>query len=307
MAAGVIAVDVFDAKAPGVTALACAATVCVHSALLWQVKVRPVQQFTCVAALPLATGLAVRLAAQEGPTGLSVWAVGVALLLVGLAHIGSLPPITLGVGAAASLIGAGVVSADWRSPGLILLVLTALTVVGLAGTISATRTNVDRIVLTVVGAVGLLQSAPMSIAHFARHGGMATGLVVWVAGVTLVVLADSAVVTAPVVTRLLGGAAIVAGAAVTGTQSVAFATIFGLLTAVTLIAVGTIPDRVLMSLFGSAGLLINVPWAIAHFFPGEGRAPLLILVSGVLIVVVAVWLTRQGGRIRHEFRHTAHG
>jgi hypothetical protein len=43
-----------------------------------------------------------------------------------------------------------------------------------------------------------------------------------------------------------------------------------------------------------------VPWTISTFFPGEGRAPLLILVSGVVIVVVAVLLARQGDRLRTE-------
>jgi len=67
-----------------------------------------------------------------------------------------------------------------------------------------------------------------------------------------------------------------------------------------LVALGMLPGRVLMSVFGSVGLLVNVPWAISWFFPGEGRAPLLILVAGVLILLVAVLLTRMGGRFREE-------
>jgi hypothetical protein len=50
----------------------------------------------------------------------------------------------------------------------------------------------------------------------------------------------------------------------------------------------------MLSLFGSIGLLVNVPWAIARFFPGQGRAPLLIMVSGVLIVLIAVMMARSG-------------
>jgi hypothetical protein len=57
---------------------------------------------------------------------------------------------------------------------------------------------------------------------------------------------------------------------------------------------------VLLSVTGALGLLGNVPWAIAHFFPGEGRAPLLVLVSGVLLVAVAILLARMGGRLRSE-------
>jgi hypothetical protein len=90
------------------------------------------------------------------------------------------------------------------------------------------------------------------------------------------------------------------GAAVTGVQNVAIATIAGTLTAVGSIALGARPGRVLMSVTGSAGMLAFVPWTIAHFFPGEGRAPLLILVAGAVLVAVAVGMTRQAGRFRRE-------
>ncbi|MFZ2442404.1 MAG: hypothetical protein WAW51_08585, partial [Ilumatobacteraceae bacterium] len=110
-------------------------------------------------------------------------------------------------------------------------------------------------------------------------------------------------VRSPIATEIIGGVALVAGAAITGVQSVAFATLFGSATAAALIALGTQPGRVLLSLFGSLGLLVNVPWAIRHFFPGEGRVPLLILASGAVIVLVAVWLARMSGRLRRELRH----
>lgn len=75
---------------------------------------------------------------------------------------------------------------------------------------------------------------------------------------------------------------------------------FGVTTAIGFVALGMLPGRVLMSLFGSAGLLAFVPWTIAHYFPGEARVPLLILVSGALLVGIAVLLTRQGVRFRRE-------
>jgi hypothetical protein len=57
---------------------------------------------------------------------------------------------------------------------------------------------------------------------------------------------------------------------------------------------------------GSVGLLINVPWAISWFFPGEGRAPLLIMVSGGLIIAVAILLTRMGDRFRRDLGPLRH-
>ena len=78
------------------------------------------------------------------------------------------------------------------------------------------------------------------------------------------------------------------------------ATLAGLVVAVVLLAVGTSPGRVMASMLGLASLLIYVPWSIGWFFPGEGRAPLLIAVSGLLIVGAAVILARMGDRFRRE-------
>lgn len=307
VAAGVTAIDVFGADDPSVTALACAGTVAVVSMALWRFADRPVQQATCLAALPVTAGLAMHQVASDGFVGLAIIAVGLLLLAIGVQHITTLPPITVGVGAAAAEIGAGFTAAGWRGPGWVVLLAAATLVLMLAATHRPVRTDVERVVLTVVGCLGMVQAIPGNITHFAQHAGIATGLVVWAAGVALVAAGGTGFFRASLAVRLVGGAAIVGGAAVTGAQSVAFATLFGLATAIVLIALGTMPDRVLLSLFGSIGLLVNVPWSIRHFFPGEGRVPLLILVSGLLIVGVAVLLSRQGGRLRHEFRHTAHG
>ncbi|MGZ4532985.1 MAG: hypothetical protein ACXVXP_11620 [Mycobacteriaceae bacterium] len=46
-------------------------------------------------------------------------------------------------------------------------------------------------------------------------------------------------------------------------------------------------------------MLVNVPWIIVWFFPEEGRVPLLTLISGALILAIALLLARQGGR-RHR-------
>ena len=109
------------------------------------------------------------------------------------------------------------------------------------------------------------------------------------------------------IAEALGCAALIGGAALTGTQSPGFASLFGVATAIGLVGLGMVPGQVLMSLFGSVGLLINVPWAIAWYFPGQGRAPLLILTSGALILGVAVLLARLGGRFRHDLGHLGHG
>ena len=130
--------------------------------------------------------------------------------------------------------------------------------------------------------------------------GGATGVATWATGGALMAVGARRLLRAPVVAELIGGLGLIGGAALTATQWPSFAPLFGLGTAAVLLVIGMLPGRVLYSLFGSVGLLINVPWTINRFFPGEGRAPLLILVSGVLIVAVAVGLARQGNRLRAE-------
>ena len=108
----------------------------------------------------------------------------------------------------------------------------------------------------------------------------------------------------PVPTELLGGLVLLAGAALTGMQWEAFAPVFGVGTAIGLVVLGMQPGRVLLSLVGAVGLLVFVPWAVGELFPGEGRAPLLIMVAGAVLVGVAVLLARQGDRFRHDLGPT---
>jgi hypothetical protein len=299
---GVLAADALGAESASTIALTCAAIVTVQNAILWWSRERPIQQLLCLAGGAVTAGTAVDQFAREGLAGAGVWVVGVVFLVLALRHLTTLPALTAGVGAAAVIVGAGITTGQWEGPGLIATVLTASCVLALAAIPGAVVTHGERTVLTVVGAIGMFQVTPGTVVYFAHHAGVATGLVVWVAGCLLVLVAARRMVSGPIAVEVIGSIALLAGAAVTGVQSPAFATTFGILTSISLIALGTMPGRVLLSLFGSLGLLVNVPWAISHFFPGEGRAPLLILASGAVIVAVSVWLARMGGRFRSELR-----
>ncbi|MGA1747471.1 MAG: hypothetical protein ACO4BZ_07285, partial [Ilumatobacteraceae bacterium] len=133
----------------------------------------------------------------------------------------------------------------------------------------------------------------------------ATGAVLWAVGVALVFLPDAVPVRFPVLIGLVGGLGLIVGPAVTSGESEALATIGGLITAIAAVTFGTLPGRVLLSLIGSVGLLVYVPWSISHFFPGEDRAPLLIAASGLVIVAVAVLVARSAGRVRAELGASA--
>lgn len=303
LAGGVFVADAIGSDDGIGIVLGGAALVLVHSVALWWQRERPVQQVTCLVAALVTTGTLAATLLDLAPAGLVLWAVAAIMLASGIMHLTTYSPLTVFVGAAGAAVGAGMTVDGDRGAGMLFLVLTAGSLLALAATERPVQCGPDRVALTVVGALATVQSLPQTIAWFAADAAITTGLVVVAAGVVLLALADRPCVRTPLLVQLAGGAALVGGTAVTGMESVALATVAGLMVAVLLLAMGTLPDRAVMSLFGCLGLLVNVPWAISHWFPGEGRAPLLIAVSGVLIVLVAVWLAHQSGELRHQFRH----
>lgn len=306
VAGGVFVADAIGSDDGTSIVLGGAALVLVHSVALWWQRERPVQQATClVAALVTVGTLSARLL-DLAQAGLVVWAVAGMMLAAGIIHLTTCSPLTVFVGAAGAAIGAGMTMDGDRGAGLLFLALTTGCLLALAATGRPVQTSGDRVALTIAAVMAATQTVPQTVLWFAAEAGIATGLTVAAGGAVLVAVADRPWVHTPLMLQLAGGAALVAGVAVTGMQSVAFATVGGLLVAVLLLAMGTMPHRAVMTVFGCLGLLVNVPWAISHWFPGEGRAPLLIAVSGVLIVLVAVWLAHQSGELRHQFRHHAH-
>ncbi len=300
LAGGVFAKDVLDASWVPSMVLGAAVVVTLHSLLLWWHHDRPVQQATfLVGAFVLAGTAAAEVTSAASAAGLVVWAAAAVALAVGLLRRTTRGTMTVAIGAAGMVVGAAITSIDDRGSGLLFTVLTAAAMV-LASGIDVVPAADDRTALGVVGLAGMLQAGPQTIMWFGEDAGVVTGLTVFAVGVTLLLGARLRAVVTPLLAQLAGGALLVLGAAVTGLESVALATTFGLVVAVGLLGLGTVPDHALLTIFGCVGLLVNVPWAISHFFPGEGRAPLLIAVSGVLIVLVAVWLARQGGELKHQ-------
>jgi hypothetical protein len=320
---GVVAHDIlgFDSGARDEwrVVLGVTAGIAVVSAALWAGRERPVQQATMIGASAWAIGVLIDDLTHPGWAGLTVWVLGLGAVAVGLGTVLPVRAVWMVVGSIVAVVGGAVTSDRWMGEGLLLALVTALGWIALGsmlasrrspGEVRPGRSLADRLRssgptgITVVGSVALLQLTPMTVGHFAERAGVATGVTLWAAGILAQVVADRAPIRFPLVAAIVGGVALVVGPAVTGVQSEATATVFGLATAVVLVGLGTMPGRILLSLFGSVGLLVFVPWSIAHFFPGEGRAPLLIAVSGGLIVVIAVLLARSGGRFRTELRRS---
>lgn len=284
----------------------CAAAVAVQSGLLWWWRDRPVQQIVALGGLAVAVGTGVSLVAGDVAAGVALWALGLGLLVLGLSRRTPAVPLTELVAAVALLAGGPVMISASMSAGLL---VTLATVVGLLGVVSTTRVElhpVDRLVLGAPAVVVGLQLVPSTLVYFANDAGVVTGLLTWMGGALLLVAVARGLTRFPVPTELLGGLVLLAGAALTGMQWEAFAPVFGVGTAIGLVVLGMQPGRVLLSLVGAVGLLVFVPWAVGELFPGEGRAPLLIMVAGAVLVGVAVLLARQGGRFRQDLGPTGH-
>jgi hypothetical protein len=149
------------------------------------------------------------------------------------------------------------------------------------------------------GVLSLVLTVPTSLVQF-NDDVFEAGVVVWVIGLGAYWIGERVPVRVPAVLLAIGGVAVVAGPAIVGIESTEVGTLLGLATALGCLALGARPGQVLLSFVGAGSLLIYVPWSIAHFFPGEGRAPLLVAVSGVLIIGVALFLARSTKRLNNE-------
>lgn len=276
--------------------------VSILSGALWAGRARPVQHFTTLAGAAVSLGTIIGEFASVGISGLSLWVAGAVLLGFSIRRTGLRAAVNHVGSAITGVVGAMLVVADWRGPGLVFVVVTGLALIAPAAIRRIQLTSPTPLILGVVGLVALVQGVPMAIAHFAQHAGLATGLVVWSAGLVTAFLVGRSLVRIDLAFWIVAGMMIIGGAAITGAQYVGFSTPFGLVTSVALIAFGARPGRALMSVFGLIGIMVFIPWTIGHFFPGEGRVPLLIIVSGLVLVVVAAVLTRIGGRLRGEVR-----
>lgn len=298
--AALVMIDGFDVDEARSVATVVAAVVALQNGLLWTDHQRPVQQLLFLGALPVVVGAGVSHWLDTMPTGWCVTVVGSVLVWLGLARRTVLPVVTLAIGATTGVVGVAM-TVDWNvGIGLLAVVAVASGYAWLALSPHSLVDDSQRVVLLVVAAMAGVQAFPQMLAYWSQDAALVTGTAVAAVGVLLVDRAHRRETRLPVVVLLAGGAAIVGGVALVGRQSVTIATVAGLVAAVALLTLGARPGWVVLSLFGAVGLLVNVPWAIWWFFPGEGRAPLLTSVAGVLVIGVAVLLARSRSRLLAE-------
>ena len=288
--------------------LAGASAVALESGLLWRWRQGPAMQLAFLAASTTAVGAAVgHLDDPQGWIGLTVMALGAAAVISGLRRWVSAPVLTEGFGSFAVLVGGDVTAGHWQAVGLLLVTAAGAVLVSLALVPGWAPGPLDQIAIGVIGAVALVQAVPGTLGYFSSQAGAVTGLTTYALGVAIAYTGARRQVRLALVVEAVGGATMLIGAAATFPQWHGFAPILGALTAVALIGLGMLPRHLVLSLLGSAGLLVNVPWGIGWFFPGRGRVPGLIAVCGVLIVVVAALLGYFADRASDSAAHVRSG
>lgn len=296
----VLADGVFEFEEANRSLLSVSLAVTLVGGLLWGRRVRPLQEIALFGGAIVSVAGAVEEFAGTGWVGSSVGLAGFAVAWLGWRNLTPVPPLTTAIGLLATIPAAGIAADDWRGPAFLVAAIVHLTLVIVGAWPDVITDKATALVTSIVGGVGLVQWAGATIGHFSGEAGILTGFVVAAVGLMFVVLGDRELVGAPLIFQAVGGLALLGGVAITATQSQTVATSAGLVVAVGSLVVGSTPGRVTASMLGLVALLIYVPWSIGWFFPGEGRAPLLIAVSGLLIVGVAIVLARMGDRFRRE-------
>lgn len=272
--------------------LGVASTVAVLSGLLWWGRERPVQQVTALAGGVTALGAAAAHIDPNVGAGTVVVLAGAAVLFTGVRRLTTAPPLTAAIGAGSVAVGSQLLTVE--RPALQLVGVAAGISLLAVASLPQLHPQIEHRIAGVAGLLVVLLAVPGTLGHFAQGAGIATGLVTWAAGAALLAIGVRELVERGPAVEVVGGLTMLGGAALTGVQSTALAPLLGIATAVGLLVLGARSEELRHSVLGALGLLVNVPWAIGRFFPGEGRVPLLIMVAGVLVLGFAVLLARQG-------------
>jgi hypothetical protein len=156
------------------------------------------------------------------------------------------------------------------------------------------------------GALWRLQEG--SFQHLACLGGLITavvgfaaaldgealaGILLWVLGVVWALLGSRGSVRSPALATVLGAATLLVGAGVTAGPWADAAPVIGLVSALGLLGVGIATRHFALTGPGAAGVLVYLPWTVARLFRHALDAPLVVLISGALLLGVMVLLLRS--------------
>jgi hypothetical protein len=120
------------------------------------------------------------------------------------------------------------------------------------------------------------------------------GLALWAFGAIWLVLGWRRIVVPAMVALVAAPAVMLVAAGVTGGSWESVAPLLGLVTAAGLLAGGTVLKEFLVTGVGVAGVFVYLPMAAAEYFGETIGVPVVLLVTGVLLIGVMVALLRRG-------------
>lgn len=305
--AGVVMHDLVETRHVPSIAAAVATTVALASLALWRNRERPVQQFTAMAAMPIALGVFVSDHLSTTVGGLAVLALGAAVCSATLAHRLNVTLVALLTSTITGTVGAIMVMSQHQGLGGLLALAWVAVLLWLA--VSRTTTVhplAERRLLGAVGCFTSLQVLAPTIGYYAEHAQVSTGFTVTLVGAGIIALGVADLTVFRTLTVVAGGVPLLGGAAIASIDLRAVGPIIGVGLALGLVVAGIQWPQLPFTILGSLGLLVFVPWAIGHFFPGEGQAAIVTLVAGATLLAVALLLLRnsrsgRGPASRHGF------
>jgi hypothetical protein len=150
-------------------------------------------------------------------------------------------------------------------------------------------------------AVALLE---IGIARIDPHAGTLTfGIGTWLLALAWGIAVSRGHLAPAPVGLLLSGAGALAGAIIAMDHSAGV--LLAMTTVAGLFACGVLMHQVPLLGIGAVGTLYVVPHAATRYLPGSVAAPLAVAVVGLVLLAVAIWLTRQ--RKKAPVGHTGNG
>lgn len=143
--------------------------------------------------------------------------------------------------------------------------------------------------------VAMMASAAALLTTLLDRSGLVDepGIGVWAVGVAWVLLGRLRLLRPPEVPLVLGSALAVGGAMSTAASDAGM--VLTLTTVCAVVVGGVVTRDLLLLAVGSIGALVNVPAAMSRWFPDSVLAAIGVVVTGLILVGVAVWVVRRPG------------
>jgi hypothetical protein len=127
----------------------------------------------------------------------------------------------------------------------------------------------------------------------ALDGEALAGMLLWALGLGWALLGSRGSLRPPALAMVLGAATLLVGAGVGAGPWADAAPVIGLVSALGLLGAGIATRHFALTGPGAAGVLVYLPWTLARLFRHALDAPLVVLISGALLLGIMLVLLRS--------------